>query len=202
LDHLEIARSRSQGLRDKWAEAIFRFTYSSYHYFHVFNADPHPDNYVFHDDGSVSFLDFGCVKRFDSEEVESLNLIMRECLRGDVEQTWKVSIEQGFFEPSGSLTPGEVFAYWREPIEMYWGEQPFTLTPEYVAKLIELRYSATGPSGNAFRHIATPATYTIMSRIDIGVMSVLAHFVQVSPSGGGRRELHRQRLHLVGERRF
>ena len=32
--------------------------------FCLFNADPHPGNYLFHDDGSVSFLDFGCVKRF------------------------------------------------------------------------------------------------------------------------------------------
>jgi predicted unusual protein kinase regulating ubiquinone biosynthesis (AarF/ABC1/UbiB family) len=168
------ALAADQELRDSWAEAIYRFIYGSYQYFHVFNADPHPGNYIFHDDGTVSFLDFGCVKRFDPEQIESLNICMRECLRGDVEETWRVSVEGGFFAPSGSLTPQEVFAYWREPIEMYWGEQPFTITPEYVAKLIELRYSPTGPSANAFRHMAPPATYTIMSRIDIGVMSLIA----------------------------
>lgn len=163
-----------QDLRDSWAEAIHRFIYGSYQYFHAFNADPHPGNYLFHDDGSVSFFDFGCVKRFDPEQIESLNVCMRECLRGDVDETWRVSVEGGFFSPSGSLTPQEVFAYWREPIEMYWGKQPFTITPEYVARLIELRYSPTGPSANAFRHMAPPATYTIMSRIDIGVMSLIA----------------------------
>ena len=77
-------------------------------------------------------------------------------------------------DPRAPSLPKEVFAYWREPIEMYWGEQPFTVTPEYVARLIELRYSPTGPSANAFRHMATPPTYTIMSRIDIGVMSLIA----------------------------
>jgi predicted unusual protein kinase regulating ubiquinone biosynthesis (AarF/ABC1/UbiB family) len=168
------ALAAGQDLRDSWAEAIHRFLYGSYQYFHVFNADPHPGNYLFHDDGSVSFLDFGCIKRFDAEQIESLNVCIRECLRGDVDETWRVSVEGGFFAPSGSLTPQEVFAYWREPIEMYWGEQPFTITPEYVAKLIELRYSPTGSSANAFRHMATPATYTIMSRIDIGVMSLIA----------------------------
>jgi predicted unusual protein kinase regulating ubiquinone biosynthesis (AarF/ABC1/UbiB family) len=157
------ALAADQELRDSWAEAIYRFLFGSYHYFHVF-----------HDDGSVSFLDFGCVKRFDREQIESLTLVMRECLRGDVDETWRVSVEGGFFAPSGSLTPQEVFAYWREPIEMYWGEQPFTITPEYVAKLIELRYSPTGPSANAFHHLATPATYTIMTRIDIGVMSLIS----------------------------
>jgi len=29
------------------------------------HADPHPGNYLFEEDGTVSLLDFGCVKRFD-----------------------------------------------------------------------------------------------------------------------------------------
>jgi predicted unusual protein kinase regulating ubiquinone biosynthesis (AarF/ABC1/UbiB family) len=168
------ALASEQELRDSWAEAIHRFLYGSYQHFYLFNADPHPGNYVFHDDGSVSFLDFGCVKRFRREQVKSLNLVMRECLRGDVSETWRVSVEGGFFAPSGSLTPEEVFEYWRAPIEMYWGEQPFTITPEYVARYIELRYSPTSPSANALRHMDPPAVYTIMSRIDIGVMSLIS----------------------------
>jgi predicted unusual protein kinase regulating ubiquinone biosynthesis (AarF/ABC1/UbiB family) len=168
------ALAAEQELRDSWAEAIHRFTYGSYHYFYVFNADPHPGNYVFHDDGSVSFLDFGCVKRLRRREVDALNLVMRECLRGDVQRTWQASLAGGFFEPTASLTPAEVLAYWRGPIEMYWGEQPFTITPEYVARLIELRYSPSGPSANAFANMVTPVAYTIMSRLDIGVMSLIA----------------------------
>lgn len=163
-----------QALRNDWAEAIDRFAYGSYHYFRVFNADPHPGNYILHDDGSVSFLDFGCVKRLRSEEIESLSMVMRECLRGDVNETWRLSVEGGFFTPSGSLTAKEVFAYWREPLEMYWGEQPFTITPEYVARLIEMRYSPVGPLANALGHLTPPAAYTIVSRLDIGVMSLLA----------------------------
>jgi predicted unusual protein kinase regulating ubiquinone biosynthesis (AarF/ABC1/UbiB family) len=168
------AQAAGQELRNDWAEAIDRFSYGSYHHFHVFNADPHPGNYLLHDDGSVSFLDFGCVKRLHGEEIESLSLVMRECLRGNVDETWRLSVEGGFFTPSGSLTAEEVFAYWREPLEMYWGEQPFTITPEYVARLIELRYSPTGSLANALQHLSPPVAYTIMSRLDIGVMSLIA----------------------------
>ncbi len=168
------ALAADQELRDSWAEAIHRFTYGSYQYFCAFNADPHPGNCVFHDDGSVSFLDFGCVKRLRREQIESLNMVMRECLRGDVDGTWRVSVEGGFFAPTGSLTAEEVLAYWRDSVEMYWGEQPFTITPEYVVKMIELRYSPTGPSANAFRHLSSPVAYTIMSRLDIGVISLIA----------------------------
>ncbi|MGA9874844.1 MAG: AarF/UbiB family protein, partial [Solirubrobacteraceae bacterium] len=142
--------------------------------FCMINADPHPGNYLFHDDGSVSFFDFGCVKRFSREQIDSVTVLMRECLRGDVDGTWRASVESGFFAPSGALTAEEVFEYWHAPIEMYWGEQPFTVTPEYVAKWIELRYSPTSPLANAFRHLSPPTDHTIMGRIDIGVMSLIS----------------------------
>ncbi len=54
----------AQDLRNQWAEAIWRFIWGSHNRLGLINADPHPGNYMFHEDGSVSFLDFGCVKRF------------------------------------------------------------------------------------------------------------------------------------------
>ncbi|HXM86426.1 MAG TPA: AarF/ABC1/UbiB kinase family protein, partial [Solirubrobacteraceae bacterium] len=66
-------------LRDQWAEAIWRFTYGTYTQIDVLNADPHPGNYVFHENGSVSFLDFGCVKRFSREQLEMFDAIVRQC---------------------------------------------------------------------------------------------------------------------------
>ena len=62
-------------------------------------------------------------------------------------------MEAGFWRSSDPVTPEEVFAYWREPWEMYWAEQPFTVTPEYVARWIERKFSPSGPSANAFRYI-------------------------------------------------
>src|SRR5438034_2203745 len=47
-----------QELRDRWGEAINRFFFGSIARFGMFNADPHPGNYLFHDDGTVTFLDF------------------------------------------------------------------------------------------------------------------------------------------------
>lgn len=168
------ALAADQELRNRWAEAIHRFIYGSYLRYNVVNADPHPGNFLFHDDGSVTFLDFGCVKRFGPGEREQLDLILRECLRGEVDEAWRLSVEGGFFTPSPSLSPQEVFDYWQEPLQMYWGEQPFTITPELVAKMIETRYSPTGPSANAFQHLIVPPTYAILTRIDIGVMSLIS----------------------------
>ncbi len=168
------ALTAEEGLRNSWGESIWRFVYGTYQRVYIFNADPHPGNYLFHDDGSVSFLDFGCVKRFRRDQAEITNTIVRESLRGDVLATWKAAVEIGFFSSSGDVTPQEVFDYWREGFEMYWAEQPFTVTPEYVAAFIERRFSPIGPSGNAFQHAVAPPEWTMTSRIEMGAMSAIA----------------------------
>jgi predicted unusual protein kinase regulating ubiquinone biosynthesis (AarF/ABC1/UbiB family) len=162
-----------QELRDQWAEAIFRFVYGTYERIYQLNADPHPGNYIFHDDGSVSFLDFGCVKRFRREQVKIMDVVLRECLRGDVLGTWRACVEAGFCKSSDPVTPEEVFAYWRADGGMLWAQERFTITPEYAARRIERRCSPNGPSANAFRHITMSPEYTAMARAEMGVMSVI-----------------------------
>jgi predicted unusual protein kinase regulating ubiquinone biosynthesis (AarF/ABC1/UbiB family) len=168
------ALTSGQELRDQWAEAIYRFVYATNHRFRLLNADPHPGNYLFHEDGSVSFLDFGCVKRFAHEQNEMMTTIGRACFRDDVPGTWQASVEAGFWRSSDPVTPEEVFAYWHEPWELWWAEQPFTVTPEYVSRWIERKFSPTGPSANAFRYITASPEYTIMSRIEMGAASLIA----------------------------
>jgi predicted unusual protein kinase regulating ubiquinone biosynthesis (AarF/ABC1/UbiB family) len=178
----ELVRGRSwseallaeQGLRDAWAEAIHRFIYGAYYRLGMFNADPHPGNYVFHDDGSVSFLDFGSVKRLRRERIEMLVAIYRECLRGDVQGTWRASVESGMWRSSDPVTAEEVFAYWRGNNALFWAQRRFVATPDYVARGIERRFSPTGPSANVLRHCKMPADYALLARAEIGAMSVIA----------------------------
>jgi len=48
--------------REAWARTMWRFVFKGNLKGGLFNADPHPGNYFFHDDGLVTFLDFGCVQ--------------------------------------------------------------------------------------------------------------------------------------------
>jgi predicted unusual protein kinase regulating ubiquinone biosynthesis (AarF/ABC1/UbiB family) len=168
------ALAADQGLRDQWAEAIHRFVYGSYYRRSLFNADPHPGNYVFHEDGSVSFLDFGSVKRLRRERVEMLVAIYRECLRGDVLGTWRASVEAEMWRSSDPVTPEEVFAYWREDNALVWAQPHFAATPDSVGRGIERRFSPTGPSANVLRHCTMPPEYALLARAEIGVASVIA----------------------------
>ncbi len=163
-----------QELRDRWAEAIYRFIYASTSRFRLFHADPHPGNYLFHDDGSVSFLDFGCVKRFAREHADAIYAVGRATLKGDVLGVWRASVEGGFWRSSDPVTPEEIYAYWRGPWELWWAEQPFTITPEYVAGWMERRFSPTGPSANAFRYVTASPEYTIIGRIEMGQAFLVA----------------------------
>jgi predicted unusual protein kinase regulating ubiquinone biosynthesis (AarF/ABC1/UbiB family) len=163
-----------QELRDSWAEAIYRFTYGPLLRFCLFNADPHPGNYLFHDDGSVSFLDFGCVKRLEREQVEVLIAIGRACMREDILGTWRACVEGGFCRSTDPVTPEEVYAFWRESWELWWAEQPFTVTPECAARWIEHKYSPTGPSANSFRYFIASSDYTTVGRIELSTASLIA----------------------------
>jgi predicted unusual protein kinase regulating ubiquinone biosynthesis (AarF/ABC1/UbiB family) len=168
------APSATQALRDQWGEAIHRFVWGSYKRMNMFNADPHPGNYVLHEGGSVSFLDFGSVKRLRCDQVQMIDAIFRECRRHDVLGTWRASVEGGMWRSSDPVTPEEVFAYNREDNAMLWAKEPFVLTPSYVAKGIERRFSPNGPSGNALRHSTMPPEFTFMIRMEMGLASVLA----------------------------
>jgi hypothetical protein len=178
----ELVRGRSwnqalnaeQEVRDKWAEAIWRFTYGSLKRIYALNADPHPGNYLLHDDGSVSFLDFGCVKRFDREQVEMMDEIARACLRHDVLGTWRACVEVGFWRSTDPVTPEEAFAFWHDDWAMLWSERRFVVTNDYAARRLARRYSPNGPSANAFAHITASPDYTVMSRVEIGVASAIA----------------------------
>jgi predicted unusual protein kinase regulating ubiquinone biosynthesis (AarF/ABC1/UbiB family) len=163
-----------QGLRDRWAEAIWRFAYGSYGRLGMVNADPHPGNYLFHDDGSVSFLDFGCVQRFPRDRTEMALAIVRACVRGDVLGTWRACIEAGYWRSSDPVDPEEVFDWWHEPFRYLWAEQPFAFTPEDAASWIHHRFSPTGPCANALRYLNMLTDCFAWTRIELVLTSVMA----------------------------
>jgi predicted unusual protein kinase regulating ubiquinone biosynthesis (AarF/ABC1/UbiB family) len=162
-----------QDLRDRWAEAIHRFVYRSYIRLNVIHADPHPGNLLFHRDGSVSFLDFGCVKRLRREMVEMLLGIYSECFRGDVQGAWRASVEAGMWRSTDPVTPEEVFAYLWEYSWMEWNEERFVVTPKHVSRGIERRFSPMGPSGNALRYCTMPPEYALIARAEIAASSLI-----------------------------
>src|SRR5918997_1688072 len=66
----EEVKELPQSERDRFGEIVFRFCFGSIYHLRHFNADAHPGNYVWMDDGRVAFLDFGMTKQLDQEQIE------------------------------------------------------------------------------------------------------------------------------------
>jgi predicted unusual protein kinase regulating ubiquinone biosynthesis (AarF/ABC1/UbiB family) len=167
------ALEADRGLRDRWGEALYRFAFGSLRELHSFNADPHPGNYLFHSDGSVSFLDFGCVKRFDAEGVLKGRETVRAVMHQDAGALWQLFVELGIFDTNGGPTPQELLDWYSSSFQMVLAPQPFTVTPEVVAKTIRDEFSPTGASGRLVRSASAVRDYVFVARIELGLTSVL-----------------------------
>lgn len=160
-----------QELRNRWGEAIDRFFFGSIARFGMFNADPHPGNYLFHDDGSVTFLDFGCVKRLTPVARRGFWEMPAAALANDADELLRVCIEQGFCRAEDP-PPADAFAAWiRQNYAALHEAQPFTFRPEYVAELLG---HMARMDKDVMRHVTVPREFVFTNRIFVGLFSVLA----------------------------
>lgn len=65
--YYEFRDSATQAEKNASSRTLYEFVFGTFHEHGMFNADPHPGNYVFLSDARVGFLDFGCVQQFDLE---------------------------------------------------------------------------------------------------------------------------------------
>jgi hypothetical protein len=167
------AQNADQDLKDQWGEAIYRFTLGSLRRMGVFNADPHPGNYLFHPDGTVTFLDFGCVKKFSPDQVDWMRAAVAAAMKPDAEQLLHVYTAGGFV-PGDPPTAEGILGWARESLAPVLEEQPFRYTPEFAARIVDLEFSPRGPHSAVVRKLALPGEYVSLSRIDLGMTAVLA----------------------------
>jgi predicted unusual protein kinase regulating ubiquinone biosynthesis (AarF/ABC1/UbiB family) len=77
----DVAARASQAERDRYGRALYAFYIGSLYRHGLFNADPHPGNLLFAEDGRLAVLDYGCVREFDAQTVRllvALSLAVRE----------------------------------------------------------------------------------------------------------------------------
>ena len=76
VDGMSFEQFRTTGsyaTKQRAAEVLWRFAQHAVLRHGMFNGDPHPGNYKFHHDGSVTFLDYGLVKRWSPGEWETFS---------------------------------------------------------------------------------------------------------------------------------
>ena len=170
------ALEQPKELRDQWGSNIARFVFGSLYQHHLFNADPHPGNYLFHEDGRVTFLDFGCVKHFTTELISAEREMIRSVRSGDADRILDAFVGKGMLKTRQGVHEETLLTYIRRGYDPIVADQPYTYTREWaaaqMADLIDLKLSANERS--FITRADLPPDQVFMLRISAGLHSVLA----------------------------
>jgi predicted unusual protein kinase regulating ubiquinone biosynthesis (AarF/ABC1/UbiB family) len=178
-------------VRQRAAETVWRFAQYAIFRLGAFNGDPHPGNYRFHDDGSVTFLDFGMVKRWDAGEWE----LLRPCLDGiiverDPVATVRAMVDVGFLPADHGLDPEQVFGYVSAPYAPYLVDE-FTFTRAFMKETLTKITDVRGPFGPVLAKLDLPTSFVVLNRVVWGLSALLG---RLDAHGPWRRMLLEYRL--------
>ncbi len=168
----EVLERGSRSEHQRIAEILFRFAQGSFHEHRTFNGDPHPGNYRFHGDGTVTFLDFGLVKHFTDVEYRSLVPTIDHVLAGDAPGLVTAMERAGFLHPGHGLDPQRVFRTVSAPYRAYLTEK-YTFTPDYTREAMTSLLDVRGPYADVLAALDMPPSFVLLDRVVWGISSML-----------------------------
>lgn len=168
----EFLATADEKTRQRAGEAMFRFIQGSIYRARVFNGDPHPGNYRFHPDGTVTFLDFGLVKRWAPGELESLVPLIDPLLDHEPEVMVQRMIDAGFLYPNHGLDPHRVWEYVSAPYTPYL-EPEFTFTADFASSALGKLLDLNGPYADVMAKLNLPSSFVILDRVVWGMSAIL-----------------------------
>jgi predicted unusual protein kinase regulating ubiquinone biosynthesis (AarF/ABC1/UbiB family) len=168
----EFLTGASPEARQVAGEVIYRFSQGSIHGHAAFNGDPHPGNYRFHEDGSVTFLDFGLVKRWSRGEFDELGPVLDALLARDPAGTVEAMVGAGFLRADHGFDPEYVWDYVSTPYEPLLSER-FMYTRQWVAAALEKIIDFKGDYADLQAALNMPSSFVILDRVVWGVSGLL-----------------------------
>ncbi len=175
-----------QAARDAAGARIYEACFASIFHHCTYNADPHPGNYLFSPTGEVTLLDFGCVKRFDPEFIDRWKRLALTLVDGDRAGFRDAFVAVGLV---GRVKRFDFDHQWEAMRYLYrpmYAPEPFMFTHAFVA---EVNDRLMFRNVNKLR-FAMPGDWLFVNRLQLGLLSVLAHLQLTIPS----RELFRAAL--------
>jgi len=171
-ESLDQAATRSEAERRAYAEALWRFVFKGNLVGGMFNADPHPGNYIFQPEGRIAFLDFGCVQPIHGGRMGPARALHRAAIDKD-ERSFAQQVRV-LMETRGGLYEELAIAYSRRCFEPLFAS-PFRVTREFVRKLVaeigDMKQVMFKKDGN---FVPLPEGMVFMNRLQFGFYSVLA----------------------------
>ena len=168
------AQHAEQDLKNAWAEAVLRFNQGSFRYANLLHADPHPGNYLFNTDGTVGFVDFGCVKVLPEVVRWRMVAMTRAVIDGRKDDYRELMLQAGFLDVSSDLTAEELYQWQAQALyEIALAPQPATYSLQTTARVVRAYFDVRGAEHPLGRMIA-PDDYVFLGRGVFALNVVLA----------------------------
>ena len=179
---LEQAAQRPEAMRAHDCEVLWRFVFKGNLVAGMFNADPHPGNYLFGEDGTINFLDFGCVQPIPDHRLHEARVMHRAARERDEEAFRRSTV--ALLETQGGAYEQSAIDYVRFCFEPLFAS-PYRITRPYVTQVVRRVYDMKRhllPSDNSFT--ALPEGMVFMNRLQFGFYSVLGRLDATADYGG------------------
>jgi predicted unusual protein kinase regulating ubiquinone biosynthesis (AarF/ABC1/UbiB family) len=171
-----------QQQRDLAGETIFRFVFRSLYRMRAFNGDPHPGNYLFHGNGRVTFLDFGLVKHFTTDEMHTFaSMVRAAAVDHDAAEFRSIVERAGMLRPDAPATTeavGEYFSHFYEPVRL---DREMTWSGEYASSIVRHTFDRSSPIS---QYATVPKAFVFIQRINLGLYALLG---ELKATGNYRR---------------
>ena len=177
----EFMTTADADARRRAGESIWRFAQHSIYFLGAFNGDPHPGNYRFQRDGSVTFLDFGLVKRWAPGEWKRLSPTLDAVIVQRDPERLVVEMERvGFLVPNHGLGAQQVFDYVSSPYVPYLTDE-FTFSRQFMKDTVSTMIDLKGPHAPVIEKVNIPASFVILDRVVWGVSALLGKLEVTAP---------------------
>jgi predicted unusual protein kinase regulating ubiquinone biosynthesis (AarF/ABC1/UbiB family) len=176
----DLLETASVATKQHVGEVLFRFAQGSINLHGAFNGDPHPGNYRFHHDGSVTFLDFGLVKRWSPGELEQMQPVLDAALERDPDLMLHRMVEAGFLAEGSGIDALVLHEWMSKPYQPY-VEEHFTFSRRWLREMLSDVVNISGERAEAIRHLNMPPSYVILDRVVWGLSALLARLGASGP---------------------
>ena len=172
LDFDEACAS-SPDERRAWAHTMWRFVFKGTLVGGMLNADPHPGNYIFHDGGAVTFLDYGCIQEMDDSRRTRAREVHFAALARD-EARFRRAVADMVASKPGALQDAAL-EYTRRCFEPLFAS-PHRIERPYAASLVDGMKEMSHVARKVKEHefFTMPPDMLFVNRLQFGFYSVLA----------------------------
>ena len=172
-------------VRDRYAQILYRFYYSTAAELGVALGDPHPGNYLLCDDGRVAFFDFGMLRELPHDYLRREGVLLRAIRGGDAPALVKEMRELGYLPGPSVEWDGELMLEHMRALSWWFlDDEPLRLSPEDLWRNAELMRDGSGAQMiEQMRRMTLPAEALLLRRME-GLLFQIASTVRAQTRWG------------------